>query len=91
MRIVGVYSFQNGAELVREKYARELAEVQQILAATDAAAHKTKRSKEKTMQRSGSFVITQRSFIVFEQFVWDLEQRGVSNIDIPVMILGVAP
>jgi hypothetical protein len=23
----------------------------------------------------------------FEQFVWDLEQRGVSNIDIPVMIL----
>jgi hypothetical protein len=26
----------------------------------------------------------------FEQFVWDLEQRGVSNIDIPVLILGVA-
>ncbi len=27
----------------------------------------------------------------FEQFVWDLEQRGVSNIDIPVLILGIAP
>ncbi len=27
----------------------------------------------------------------FEQFVWDLQQRGVSNIDIPVLILGVAP
>jgi len=27
----------------------------------------------------------------FEQFVWDLEQRGVSNIDIPVLILGVTP
>jgi hypothetical protein len=26
----------------------------------------------------------------FEQFVWDLESRGVSNIDIPVLILGVA-
>jgi hypothetical protein len=26
----------------------------------------------------------------FEQFVWDLEARGVSNIDIPVMILGIA-
>lgn len=26
----------------------------------------------------------------FEQFVWDLEQRGVSDIDIPVLILGVA-
>lgn len=25
----------------------------------------------------------------FEQFVWDLEARGVSNIDIPVMILGI--
>lgn len=25
----------------------------------------------------------------FEQFVWDLQQRGVSNIDIPVLILGV--
>ncbi len=27
----------------------------------------------------------------FEQFVWDLEQRGVSNIDLPVLILGIAP
>jgi len=26
----------------------------------------------------------------FEQFVWDLQQRGVSNIDIPVLILGIA-
>jgi len=25
----------------------------------------------------------------FEQFVWDLENRGVSNIDIPVLILGL--
>ncbi len=25
----------------------------------------------------------------FEQFVWDLERRGVSNIDIPVLILGI--
>lgn len=25
----------------------------------------------------------------FEQFVWDLEQRGVSNIDIPVFIIGI--
>jgi hypothetical protein len=25
----------------------------------------------------------------FEQFIWDLESRGVSNIDIPVMILGI--
>lgn len=25
----------------------------------------------------------------FEQFVWDLEKRGVSDIDIPVLILGI--
>lgn len=25
----------------------------------------------------------------FEQFVWDLEQRGVADIDIPVLILGI--
>jgi hypothetical protein len=25
----------------------------------------------------------------FEQFIWDLETRGVSDIDIPVMILGI--
>jgi hypothetical protein len=25
----------------------------------------------------------------FEQFVWDLDQRGVSNIDVPVLIIGI--
>ena len=25
----------------------------------------------------------------FEQFAWDLEHRGISNIDIPVLILGI--
>lgn len=25
----------------------------------------------------------------FEQFVWDLERRGVSNIDVPALILGI--
>ncbi len=25
----------------------------------------------------------------FEQFIWDLQHRGVSNIDIPVLILGI--
>ena len=26
----------------------------------------------------------------FEQIVWDLETRGVANIDIPVLVLGIA-
>lgn len=25
----------------------------------------------------------------FEQFVWDLQKRGISNIDIPVLIIGI--
>jgi hypothetical protein len=25
----------------------------------------------------------------FEQFVWDLESRGVADIDIPVLIIGI--
>jgi len=25
----------------------------------------------------------------FEQFVWDLEQRGIANIDVPVLVLGI--
>jgi hypothetical protein len=25
----------------------------------------------------------------FEQFVWDLDKRGVSNIDVPVLIIGI--
>jgi hypothetical protein len=25
----------------------------------------------------------------FEQFVWDLEQRGTSNIDVPVLVIGL--
>jgi hypothetical protein len=25
----------------------------------------------------------------FEQFVWDLKTRGIGNIDIPVLILGI--
>lgn len=26
-----------------------------------------------------------------EQIVWDLEQRGVADIDIPVLVMGIAP
>ena len=36
------------------------------------------------------FVVEMSSGVsYFEQFLWDLEQRGVSNIDIPVLILGI--
>lgn len=46
---------------------------------------------------AGVEIVPMRAFVeqmssgvsYFEQFVWDLEQRGVSNIDIPVLILGI--
>lgn len=189
MKIVGVYSFNDGEKAVQKKYAKELDEVKNILAHIDARNHKTKMSKEKTMQdkvlysprslnkaisdgflelrwekkrvlceyptqyyaegyqmpqvsrgafREMDFIknklgvevqFGKYSFMVynvcakmtifhnmgfidvgieivpvkelaedmssgvsyFEQFVWDLEQRGVSDIDIPVLVLGVAP
>jgi len=27
----------------------------------------------------------------FEQLIWDLEKRGVADIDIPVVVLGIIP
>lgn len=189
MKIVGVYSFNGGENIVQQGYAQELDEVRNILTHVDAKKHKTKTSKEKTMTdkvlysprslnkeisdgflqlgwekkrvmchyptqyyseeykptsiskgafREMDFIknklgvevqFGKYSFMVynvcakmtifhnlgfidagieivpvkqlaedmstgvsyFEQFVWDLEQRGVSDIDIPVLILGVAP
>ncbi len=187
MKIAGIYSFNNGQQVVAAKYPTLLKEVQESIAAIDANGCKTKESKEKTMSgamlfspvglnncfkkqfydrgwdsirvkcayptqhytegykpkdlRKGAFremdFIKQKlgvevqfgkySFMVynvaakmtifknlghidtgieivpvkalaedmssgvsyFEQFVWDLDQRGVSNIDIPVLILGI--
>lgn len=189
MKIVGMYSFNGGAEAVQKKHKTELEEIKKILARVDAKKYKTKRSKERTMRgkilysprslnkaisddfltlgwqkqrvycdyptqyysegykapavskgafREMDFIknklgvevqFGKYSFMVynvcakmtifhnmgfidvgieivpvkelaedmssgvsyFEQFVWDLEQRGVSDIDIPVLILGVAP
>jgi hypothetical protein len=27
--------------------------------------------------------------LYFEQFIWDLEARGISDIDVPVLIIGI--
>jgi len=187
MKIVGVYSFNNGKQTVEEKYPKLFEEVELIIEKVDAQKCKTKRSREKTMRgrilfaplklnsafkkqflalgwkaqrvtceyptqyyvsdyqpdhlRKGAFremdFIKQNlgvevqfgkyAFMVynvcaqmtifhklgyidtgieivpikqfseqmstgvsyFEQFVWDLEHRGVSDIDIPVLILGI--
>lgn len=189
MRIVGLYSFNGGEEVILRQHSRELDEIKGILNCIDTQKYKIKKSKEKTMpgkilysprslnrEISGRFLelgwekkrvycdyptqyyiggydkprvskgafremdfikndlgvevqFGKYSFMVynvcakmtifhnmgyinagieivpvkelaenmssgvsyFEQFVWDLEKRGVSDIDIPVLILGVAP
>lgn len=187
MKIVGIYSFNGGQEIIEAQFAVELSEVEQAIVAVDSEKHKTKTSLEKTMPGkrlysprslnnafkakfeelgwrtcrvaceyprqfyvggyrldnpfSGAFremdfvksrmgvevqfgkyafmvynvcakmtifhklnvidvgieVVPVKEFAdemstgvsYFEQFVWDLEQRGVSNIDIPVLVLGI--
>ncbi|MCD6554614.1 MAG: restriction endonuclease [Chloroflexi bacterium] len=187
MKIVGIYSFSGGREIIEAQFAVELREVERVIAAIDSEKHKTKTSREKTMPGrklyspralnkafkakfeelewhtyriaceypteyyvgdyrldnsfSGAFremdfvknrvgvevqfgkyafmvynvcakmtifhklgvidvgieVVPVKEFAdemstgvsYFEQFVWDLEQRGVSDIDIPVLVLGI--
>jgi hypothetical protein len=187
MRIAGIYSFDNGENIVTNKYFDLLAEIKDCIEDIDASQCKTKESEEKTMPgailfspvelnkqfkeqlyhkgwqsvrvqcdyptqyyvsdyqpkqlqrgafREIDFVkrklgvevqFGKYSFMVynvaakmtifrnllfidtgieivpvkalademssgvsyFEQFVWDLQKRGVSNIDVPVLILGI--
>lgn len=49
MRIVGIYSFNKGKEIIESKFRFELREIEQVIASIDSRKHKTKVSKEKTM------------------------------------------
>ncbi|MEW6660515.1 MAG: BglII/BstYI family type II restriction endonuclease [Thermodesulfobacteriota bacterium] len=187
MIIAGRYSFNNGAEVVQNKYSHLLKEVEKVISLVKSKKCKTKKSKEKTMPgrmlfspialnnafkklfyelnwknikvkcnypthyysedyipkdlNKGAFremdfvkeklgievqfgkyafmvynvcakmtIFNKMSFIdtgieivpikqfademstgvsYFEQFIWDLEKRGVADIDIPVLIIGV--
>ncbi|MBU2445626.1 MAG: restriction endonuclease [Bacteroidetes bacterium] len=187
MKIVGIYSFKNGKEIIDKKYPQLLKEVEIVIGKISAKKAKTKKSKEKTMPgkmlfnpkalnksfkneftkfgwqdhrvpceyptqyytqgfnppklNKGAFremdfikeklgievqfgkyafmvynvcakmtifnklgyidtgieIVPIKKFAdqmstgvsYFEQFVWDLEHRGVSDIDIPVLILGI--
>lgn len=55
MRIVAEYSFNNGLEVVTERYPHLLAEIEEAINSIDAAEHKTKRSKEATKKRGMLF------------------------------------
>lgn len=188
MKIVGIYSFKDGKDIIEDVFQTELGEIEKVIHSVNSAQHKTKTSDEKTMPgrtlfspkslnrafkngftdrgwknykvpceyptqfyvagyepqasikgayREMDFVkncvgvevqFGKYAFMVynvcakmtifsrlnvievgveivpikalademstgvsyFEQFVWDLEQRGVSDIDIPVLILGLS-
>jgi len=49
MIIAGIYSFNNGEDVIRSQYPAELEEVEQVVAAVDSTQCKTKTSREKTM------------------------------------------
>ncbi len=186
MKVAGIYSFNNGKDVIERIHPKLLDELQEIITLIDASKYKTKRSKEKTMKgkmlyspvklnkafkaqfkkkkwatvrvkcgyptrfyteghknketkgafREMDFIknklgvelqFGKYAFMVynvcakmtifnklghikygveivpikelaesmstgvsyFEQFVWDLEHRGISNIDIPVLIYGI--
>lgn len=50
MRIAGVYSFNNGKEVITTQHHEQLEEVLQVIEQVDAERCKTKVSKEKTMR-----------------------------------------
>jgi hypothetical protein len=49
VRIVGIYSFKNGKEVIETHFPAELEEIKHIIATVDGPLYKTKVSKEKTM------------------------------------------
>lgn len=49
MIIAGIYSFNFGREVIEERFATELAEIEGVIASVDSALCKTKTSLEKTM------------------------------------------
>ena len=162
MIVAARYSFNGGADVVAEKYAEHLSEVESAIANIDADVHKAElhplgwesrrvscdysteyytddhvgRSVSRAGFREMDFVkdmlgievqFGKYSFMVynvaakmtifrnldvidtgieivpikalsesmssgvsyFEQFVWDLENRGIADIDVPVLILGI--
>jgi hypothetical protein len=47
MKVVGIYSFKNGRQVMQENYASEVEEIYEVIGSVDAEQHKTKKSNEK--------------------------------------------
>lgn len=89
MEIVGIYSFKGGQSFIEEHYPHLLPEIYEAVQSIDAASHKLKVSKEKTMPVKEFADEMSTGVSYFEQFVWDLQHRGEADIDVPVLILGI--
>jgi hypothetical protein len=50
MRIVGIYSFNSGKEIIEKAHPILLSEISHIIVSIDATRYKNKKSKEKTMR-----------------------------------------
>ncbi len=50
MRIVGIYSFNKGKEIIEKAHPKLLEEINNIITSIDASQYKSKKSKEKTMR-----------------------------------------
>jgi len=75
MKIVAQYDFNGGKAAVHDRYAMELAEVMDIVAAIKASDYKTKESEEKTMMGQLLFAPTHLN----KAFKAEFTKRGWKN------------
>ena len=50
MKIVGIYSFNKGKEIIERHHPELITEIKDIISSIDASKYKIKKSKEKTMK-----------------------------------------
>ena len=79
MRIAGVYSFNNGQNVVQTKYPDLLKEVETAIGNIEALACKTKTSKEKTMPGQMLFSPVKLN----KQFKQQLNPLGWQRVRVP--------
>jgi len=79
VRIVGRYSFKNGAEIIGAKYGILLSEVEEAIDAIDSRAYKTKESREITM--AGRMLYNPSE--LNEEFKRQFSNRGWRNVRVP--------
>ncbi len=102
MKVVAHYDFNGGEARVFSQYPHEFLELMQVIHAIDAAQFKNKKSREKTMLGRPLFSpieINNEFKELLKPMGWSNhkvscdytqgETRGVSNIDTPVLILGI--